>query len=152
MRRDASGPNNGTGWQSLTAGEAGTVGGHFLQRRLEANVDAASTQLTQRVISETDVDLGQDPPGRLNQHPAHPVETGAWIALHRVGGKVLKLGECLKARVSTTDEDVGEQLVAAGRIFARVRRLQRLDHMVAQPDRVGQALEADRMLSEARYW
>ena len=80
------------------------------------------------------------------------MQPGTRIALHRVGGEVLELGERLEAGVTAADEDVGEQLVAAGRILARVGRLERLDHVVAQPDRVGQALEADRVLGESWHW
>ena len=76
------------------------------------------------------------------------MQAGARVALHRVGGEVLQLGQRLEAGVAAADEDVGEQLVAAGRVLGRVRRLQRLDHVVAQPDRVGEALEADRVLGE----
>ena len=74
----------------------------------------------------------------------------ARVAVHRVGGEVLELGERLEARVAAADEDVGEQLLAPRRVLGRVRLLERLDHVVAQPDRVGEALEADRVLVEAR--
>ena len=79
------------------------------------------------------------------------MQAGARVALHRVGGEVLQLGQRLEAGVAAADEDVGEQLVAAGRVLGRVGRLQRLDHVVAQPDRVGEALEADRVLGQARH-
>ena len=124
---------------------------HLLQRRAEADVDAAAAQLAQRVVGELGVDLGQDAVGRLDQDPAHPVQAGARVALDRVGGEVLQLGERLEAGVAAADEDVGEQLVAAGRVVGRVGRLERLDHVVAQPDRVGEALEADRVLGEAGH-
>jgi hypothetical protein len=41
------------------------------------------------------------------------VQAGAGVALHRVGGEVLQLGQRLQTGVAATDEDVGEQLVAA---------------------------------------
>src|SRR5204862_3103330 len=113
---DPRGPDQGAGWERLPAGEAGAVGGHLLERRLEANVDAAAAQLAQRIIGEADVDLGKDAAGRLYQHPAHAVQTRTGIALHRVGGEVLELGKRLQPAISTADEDVGEQLVAARRI------------------------------------
>ncbi len=130
-------------------GEPSAVGGDLLQRRAEADVDAAAAQLAQRVVGEPCVDLRQDPIGRLDQNPAHPVQAGARVALDRVGGEVLQLGERLQAGVAAPDEDVGEQLVAARRVLGRVGRLQRLDHVVAQPDRVGEGFEADRVLVEA---
>ena len=151
VRRDPGGPDHGAGRQRLAAREPGAVGRDLLQRRLEADVDAAAAQLAQRVLGEAGVDLRQHPAGRLDQYPAHPVQAGARVALHRVGGEVLQLGERLEAGVAAADEDVGEQLVAARRILARVGGLQRLDHVVAQPDRVGEALEADRVLGEPRH-
>ena len=60
-----------------------------------------------------EVDLGQDPVGGLDQDPAHPVQARARVALDRVGGEVLELGQRLEAGVAAADEDVGEQLVAA---------------------------------------
>ena len=78
-----------------------------------------------------------------------PGEAGARIALDRVDGEVLELGERLEAGVAAAHEHVGELLAAALGILARVRRLERLDDVVAQPDRVGEALEADAVLVEA---
>ena len=40
------------------------------------------------------------------------MEAGARIAVHRVGGEVLELGERLEAGVAAADEDVGQQLLA----------------------------------------
>ena len=58
---------------------------------------------------------GRSPAGRgprLDQHPAHPVQAGAGVAVHRVGGEVLELGQRLEPGVAAADEDVGEQLLA----------------------------------------
>jgi hypothetical protein len=71
------------------------------------------------------------------------------IEVHRVRGEVLQLGERLEAGVAAADEDVGEHLLAPGRVLRRVRGLERRDDVVAQPDRVGEALEADPVLGEA---
>ena len=138
LRRDAGGPDDGPGRQRLAAGEPGAIRADLLQRGLEADVDAAAAQLAQRVVGELGVDLRQHPVGRLDQDPAHPVQAGARVALHRVGGEVLELGQRLEAGVAAADEDVGEQLVAAGRVLGRVGVLERLDHVVAQVDRVGE--------------
>ena len=78
------------------------------------------------------------------------MQAGARIAVDRVGGEVLQLGERLEPRVAAADEDVGQQLLAARRVLGRVRLLERLDEVVAKPDRVGEALEADRVPVEAR--
>jgi hypothetical protein len=79
------------------------------------------------------------------------VQAGPRVALDRVGGEVLQLGERLEAGVAATDEDVGEQLFAAAHVVGGVGRLEGLDHVVSQPDRVGEALEADRVLVQARH-
>ena len=103
-----------------------------------------------RVVGELAGNLGQDPIGGLDEDAAHPVQPGPRVGCDRVGGEVLELGEGLEAGVAAADEDVGEQLLAPGRVLGRVRRLERLDHVVAQPDRVGEALEADRVLARGR--
>ena len=123
----------------------------LLQRRLHADVDAAAAQLPQRVFAELAVDLRQHPVGRLDQDPAHPVQAGARVAVHRVGGEVLQLGQRLEAGVAAADEDVGEQFFAPRRVLGRVGFLQRLDHVVAEVDRVGEALEPDRVLGQAGH-
>ena len=150
MRGDSGGPDDGPGRQRLAGREPGRVGADLLERRAEADVDAAAAQLAQRVVGELGVDLRQDPVGGLDQDPAHPVQARPRVALDRVGGEVLELGQGLEAGVAAADEDVGEQLVAAGGIVGRVGRLERLDHVVAQPDRVGEALEADRVLDRGQ--
>ena len=151
LRGDAGGPDHGPGRQRLAAGEAGEVGPDLLQGRLQADVDAAPAQLAQRVLGQLQVDLRQHPVRRLDQHPAHPVQARPRVAVHRVGGEVLQLGQRLEAGVAAADEDVGEQLVAAAGVLGRVGLLQRLDQVVAEVDRVGQALEADRVLGQAGH-
>ena len=79
------------------------------------------------------------------------MQPGARIAADRVGGEVLELGERLEPRVSAADEDVGQELLAPCGVLARVRHLQRLDDVVAEPDRVGESLEPDRVLVEAGH-
>ena len=76
------------------------VGCHLLQRGAEPDVDPAAAQLAQRVLGQPGIGLGQHPVGRLDQHPAHPVQARPRIALHRVGGEVLQLGQRLQARRS----------------------------------------------------
>ena len=124
------------------------VGGRLLEPRPEPDVDAASAQLLHGVVGEVPRNLWQDPLRRLDQDPAHALQAGARVAVHRVDGEVLKLGQRLEARVAASDEDVGEELLAAHRVVGRVCLLERLDHVVSQPDRVGEALEADRVLVE----
>ena len=95
-------------------------------------------------------DLGHHAVGRLDEDPAHPLGAAARIALDRVGGEVLQLGEPLEPGVARADEDVvshasrsaGSSSVSAA---SSVR-----SSAVAQLDRVGQRLEAEAVLGEPR--
>ena len=145
------GPDHGPGRHALAGGEPNRVGADLLELGPEADLDPAAAQLGDRVVGELPVDLGQHPVHRLDQDPAHPVEARTRIAVHRVGREVLELGERLEARVAAADEDVGEELLAPGGILAGVGHLEGLDDVVAEPDRVREPLEADRVLVEAGH-
>ena len=126
------------------------VGGQLLERRAEPDVDAAAAQLPDGVLGQRQVDLRQHAVHRLDQHPAHPVQARGGVLLDRVRGEVLHLGQRLEAGVAAADHHEGQQLVALARVVRGVGHLQALDHVVAQPDRVRQRLEADRVLLEPR--
>ena len=146
----ARGPDEGPRGHPLAGREQRRGRGRLLEPGAEADVDPAAAELAQRRSRRGRLrHLRQHPVHRLDQDPAHAVQAGPRVAVHRVGGEVLKLGERLEARVAAADEDVGEQLLAARRVLGGVRRLERLDQVVSQPDRVGEALEADRVPVEA---
>src|SRR5260221_3592854 len=88
--RNPRGPNYGAGRQRLATREPSTVGCDLVQSRLEADVDAAPAQLAQGVVGEPGVDLGQHPPGGLDQDPAHAVPAGARGAPPSPGAGVLE--------------------------------------------------------------
>jgi hypothetical protein len=77
------------------------------------------------------------------------VEARARIERQGVRREVLKLGERLEPRVAAAHEHEREELFLQLRVRGRVRELERLDHVVAKPDRVGQRLEPDSVLLEA---
>ena len=79
------------------------------------------------------------------------MQARARVEVERVGGEVLQLRERLEAGVAAPDEHEREQGVEVGGVVRRVGELERLDHVVAQPDRVGKRLEADGVLLEARH-
>ena len=148
MRRDAGRPHDRLRRDLLTGREATRVLARLLQPGAETDVDAAAAKLAYGVVGEPLVDLGQDTVHRLDQDPAHPCQASARVAVDRVGGEVLKLGECFQAGVATAHEDVGQELLAALGVLRGVGALERVDHVVAEPDRVGEALEPDRVLVE----
>ena len=150
MRRDPGGPDDRGRRDPLAGRERREVRSGLVEPRPEPHVDAAAAELLDRVLGQGEVDLGEHPVRGLDQDPAHAVQAGARVTLDRIGGEVLKLGERLQPRVAAAHEDVGEERLAAGRVLGGVRPLERLDHVVPEPDRVGQALEADRMLVETR--
>jgi hypothetical protein len=145
VRDDAGSPDDGPGRDRLPGGQSGAVRLHRVQGGSQTHLDAAAAQLGDRVVREAGVDLGKDPVTGLDQDPAHAVQARAGVAVHRVGGEVLQLGKGLQPRVATADEDVGQQPLAMRGILGGVGQLQSLDHVVPQPDRVGEALEPDRV-------
>ena len=91
----------------------------------------------ERVFREIGVGLG-----RIRSWASTRIQFIPWsrarVALDRVDREVLELGERLHPRVPATDEDVGELLER--RVLRGIGGLERLDHVVAQPDRVGELL------------
>ena len=79
-----------------------------------------------------------------------PVTRAARVQVEDVGDEVLQLGEALQARVARADEDVGQELAPRGAVLERLGLLERAQDVVAQRDRLGQRLEAARVLGEAR--
>ncbi len=143
---DAGCPDDGAGRDRLARGEQDAAIVNGLQPGAQPHVDAAAADLAQRPLGEVGVSLGQDPVLGLDDHPVHALQPRPWIALDRVDREVLELGECFEARVAGADEDEGQQFAAAYRVVGGIGGLELLDHLVTEPDRVGEALEADRAL------
>ena len=146
---DSRRPDHGASGQRLARRDPCPVGRDLLERGSQPDVDPPAAQLEGRVLGEAGVDLGQHPVHRLCEHPAHAVEAGPRVELHRLGCEVLQLGERLETGVAASDEEESEQLLAQAGVVGRIGELEALDHVVPQPDRIGKALEADRMLVEA---
>ena len=116
-----------------------------------ADLDAPPAQLVRRELGEVGRDLGHDAVARLDEDPAHALLAAARVQLDHVGREVLQLGEALEPGVARADEDVVQPLRALLRVLERLGRLERREQVVAQRDRVGQRLEADRVLGEAGH-
>ena len=69
---------------------------------------------------------------------------------HGVLDELPRLGEGFDPRVAGPDED--EAQVALGAARVGVGEVERSQDLVAQPDRVGDVLEGDRVLREAAGW
>ena len=102
-----------------------------------------------RVGAHVPVDLGQHPLGRLDQHPVHVGRVELGVVAQRVAGHVLHLGQRLDAGVAAADEDERQRPPAGGRVHCGRRHVEPLQHVVAQPDRLADGLEADRVLAQA---
>jgi hypothetical protein len=74
------------------------------------------------------------------------VEASTGVALNRVSCEILQLGERLEASVATADENVAEELVATAWVIGGVGFLECLDQVISEPDCIGKALEANRVL------
>ena len=150
VRRDAGGPDDRRRRDPLAGRERREVSAGLVEPGPEPDVDAAAAQLVDRRTRPAGgrPRAGRGPSPRRGSSACRG-GLRARVALDRVGGEVLQLGERLEARVAAADEDVGQKLLAPRRVLGGVRALERLDHVVAQPDRVGQALEPDRVLVEA---
>jgi hypothetical protein len=71
------------------------------------------------------------------------------VVAQRVADEVGELGQRLDARVARSDEDEGQLPQPVRVVRSGVCRLQPLEHVVAQVDRVGKGLEADAVLGQA---
>ena len=72
------------------------------------------------------------------------------VQLDRLGGEVLELGESLDPGVAGADEHEAQVFGPARRVFQRLGDVHAIEHLVAHGGRIGQRLEADRMLGKAR--
>jgi hypothetical protein len=119
------------------------------QRCVHADVHAASHEQLRRVVNEPRWGLGEDLRRGVDQHPMlrHPAQHR--VVAHGVAHEVGKLSECLHAGVAGADEDEG-QLAAAMRVRrGGYRNLEPRQHVVSQVGRLGERLEAERVLGEA---
>ena len=121
---------------------------HGVEARAGADLDSAAAQLGGGELGQARADLGHDPVEPLDQDPARAVDPAARIAVDHVGDHVLQLGDPLDARVARADEHERQVLAPLLRVVDRLGDLQVQQRAVAQRDRLGQRLEADRVLGE----
>jgi hypothetical protein len=141
-------PDEGVRLEATTVGEDEAVLFDGLERRPDADVDPAPSELPGGVLAEPGRDLGKDRRGGVDEHPALPRCPEARVVAQRVAHEVGELGERLDARVACADEDEGEVALGARRVERRVGRLELAQDVVAQVDRVGEVLEAEAVLGE----
>ena len=119
------------------------------KRRFDANVDPAVLELTCRVVAELPGDLREDLGSRVDEHPMLRDMAERAVVAHGVAHEIGELRERLDACVAGADEHEGE--LTSLLLFTRGggSGLQTAQDVVPQIDRVGQALEAERVVGEA---
>ena len=146
---DAGRPDDGVRVEALAVRELRRVLLDRLERRADADLDPALGQLLGRVLAEARRDLRQDLRRCVDEHPALRRALEARVVAQRVADKVGELRERLDPRVAGADEDEGQLALAVVVGGGRVGRVEPLQDVVAQVDRVGEVLEAQRVLGEA---
>jgi hypothetical protein len=122
----------------------------LLERRLHPDVDSTSGEQVRRVVAEACRDLSEDLRRGVDEDPVLLRGPELRVVPDRVGDEVGELRERLDTGVARSDEDERQlsppvRLVGVGR-----GRLQAREHVVPEKDGVGQRLEAESMLGEAR--
>src|SRR5438094_447080 len=79
------------GPDAVTAGEEDVVRPRFLERRADADVDAAAGELARRIVAEPPRDLRQDLRRRVHEHPVLPRLTERRVVAERVSDEVGEL-------------------------------------------------------------
>src|SRR5207247_617603 len=83
-------------------------------------------------------------------HPSHVIRTKLGVHAQRVARQRFELGQCFDARVAAADEGEREQRAPPYRVGRGVGGLELCEDVVAQPDRIGEILEPDGVVDEAR--
>jgi hypothetical protein len=147
-RPDARRPDKGVREDPLAVRELRRTGLGRLQRRVDVDLDAALNQLAGRVLAQPRRDLRKDLRRGVDEHPALRRVPEAWVVADRVAHEVGELRQRLDARVAGADEDEGQLTLPVRLVRGDVGRLQPLQDVVAEVDRVGEVLEAERMVGE----
>ena len=150
VRRDPGRPDERARRDPRSVAEDGVVGGDRLERRLDVDLHPALAELGRGVVAERRRDLGQDPRRRVDEHPAARRRAQARVVAERVLGEVGQLRERLDTRVAGADEDEGQPPRPLLVVERSVGQLELLEDVVAQIDRIGQRLEREPVLGQAR--
>ena len=150
IRRDAGRPDDHVGGDLRPVPEHGLVGGDRLERGLDVDLDPALRQLGRRVVAEWRRDVGEDPRGRVDEHPPARRRAQARVVAECVLDEVRQFGERLDARVAGADEDERQPPRRSSSSSASSASLELLQDLVAEIDRIGERLEGEPVLREAR--
>jgi hypothetical protein len=147
-RLDAGRPDERVRQDPLAVRECCRAGVDGFQGRLDVDLDAALDQLARRILAEPRRDLGEDLGRGVDEHPALRRVPESRVVANRVPDQVGELCKRLDARVAGADEDEAQLALPVGLVRGDVGRLQALQHVVAELDRVGEVLEAERVVGE----
>ncbi len=149
-RADAGGPDDRVRLDPVAVGEDGRVLLDGVERGRDADVDAAPRELAGRVLAQAARDLREDRRRRVDEHPVLRGLAELRVVAHRAANEVGHLGERLDARVAGSDEDEGEVAADLVGVGLGRRQVEAVQHVVAQRDRVGEVLEPEPVVGEAR--
>ncbi len=142
-RFHARGPDEGAGGEAGAVAEDGDAVLAGVEAGFEAYVDVAAAQLADGVRAHGLADLGEDPPGRLDEDPFQVGRLDVVVVPGGVAGHVLQLRQRLHAGVAAADEDEGQSGVADGGVTGGGGDVHLFDDVVAQPDGLLDGLETD---------
>src|SRR5262245_6689144 len=112
------------------------------------DLDAATLEPASRVAAEPARDLREDLGRGVHENPALGNALELRVGAQRCLRHVVELGERLDARVAGADEDEAELRRV---LWIDRRALELQEDVVAEPDCVGEVLEADAVLGQAGY-
>lgn len=149
VRRDAGRPHDGAARDAPAVGQrhAARVGGG--DRRVGHDLDPAAPERASREAGEALGRLAEDPRAAVDEHPVWLDAPEPRVAAQGVGGELVQLGGGLDAGVAGPGED--ERQPRGGGVGRRVGELDQAQDVAAQADRVGEVLERERVLAQARH-
>ena len=146
---DAAGPHHRSGRDELVVADQDAILPNLPERRAEVQLEAALAELAVRVGAHLRLLLGQD--AVLELHDVDPKLIGPDLRIEAPADaphEVLDLAGGLDpAEAGATDHE-GELSVARIGILLEVGTLEHLDDPIAERERIGQGLHADRVLGE----
>lgn len=144
--RDPGRPDDRGGLDPAPVGEhdPGRVDGG--DPRLRDDLDAAPTERPRDEAREAVRRLAEDPLRSVDEHPLRPHVRQPPVPPKRVGGQLVELGDRLHAGEPGTGND--ERQPARCALRRGVSELDLAQNVVAQPDRVGEVLQSQRVLAQ----
>ncbi len=149
VRLDARGPHDGVGVGGDPVAQLDAAVDAGGDRGLQVHLDAALLEVFETPLAELGTDLGEDLVGHVHEHEAHVLALDVRVVLGGVAGHVLDLADGLRTREAAAHEDERQRLAADVLVGRGVGLVELLQHVVAQPDRLLDALHADALLGQA---